>query len=105
VTTLFRGRTSAIVSIHTGRAWSFPGKSLMQDEAARLTDLLRIMPFEYHASLHLSRPSIEPGKLSDIAVLSQGIFAIAPDKLPNTNSVRTFVGDKLIFDSHVRRAN
>ncbi|HKW19081.1 MAG TPA: amidohydrolase [Terriglobales bacterium] len=43
--------------------------------------------------------SIEPGKLADIAVLSQDIFAAPASDLPKTESVLTIVGGKIVYDS------
>lgn len=41
--------------------------------------------------------TIEPGKLADIAVLSQDIFTIATPELPKTVSVLTIVGGKIVY--------
>ena len=43
--------------------------------------------------------SLEPGKLADLAVLSQDIFKIPTPDLPKTESVLTIVGGKIVFDS------
>jgi predicted amidohydrolase YtcJ len=43
--------------------------------------------------------SLEPGKLADLAVLSQDIFKIPLPDLPKTESVLTIVGGKIVFDS------
>ena len=43
--------------------------------------------------------SIEPGKLADLAVLSQDIFTVPLPDLPKTQSVLTFVGGKVIYDA------
>jgi predicted amidohydrolase YtcJ len=43
--------------------------------------------------------SIEPGKLADLAVLSQDIFHVPPPELPKTQSVLTLVGGKVVFDT------
>lgn len=43
--------------------------------------------------------SLEPGKLADMAVLSQDIFAVPADDLPKTESVLTVVGGKIVYDS------
>jgi hypothetical protein len=42
--------------------------------------------------------SLEPGKLADLAVLSQDIFAVPSDDLPKTVSLLTMVGGKVIYD-------
>lgn len=43
--------------------------------------------------------SLEEGKLADLAVLSQDIFAVPIPELPKTESVLTLVGGKTIYDS------
>jgi predicted amidohydrolase YtcJ len=45
--------------------------------------------------------SIEPGKLADLAVLSQDIFTVPPGDLPKTQSVLTLVGGKAVYDAGV----
>jgi len=41
--------------------------------------------------------TIAPGKLADLAVLSQDVFAVPPPELPKTVSVMTIVGGKVIY--------
>jgi predicted amidohydrolase YtcJ len=45
--------------------------------------------------------SLESGKLADLAVLSQDIFQVATADLPNTRSVLTLVGGKIVYDAKV----
>ena len=45
--------------------------------------------------------SLEPGKLADLAVLSQDIFTIPAGDLPKTESVLTMVGGKIVYDAKV----
>lgn len=45
--------------------------------------------------------NIAPGKLADLAVLSQDIFTIPLERLPATVSVLTLVGGQVVFDRHV----
>jgi predicted amidohydrolase YtcJ len=45
--------------------------------------------------------SLEPGKLADLAVLSQDIFTVAPLELPKTESILTLVGGKVVYDAKV----
>jgi predicted amidohydrolase YtcJ len=47
--------------------------------------------------------SLAPGKLADLAVLSQDIFRVPSDDLPRTVSVMTMVGGKMIYDAHLLR--
>jgi predicted amidohydrolase YtcJ len=43
--------------------------------------------------------TIEPGKLADIAVLSQDIFTVPTPDLPKTQSLLTMVGGKVVYRS------
>ena len=45
--------------------------------------------------------SLAPGKLADLAVLSRDIFTVPSDDLPETVSVMTIVGGKMIYDAHL----
>ena len=45
--------------------------------------------------------SLEPGKLADLAVLSQDIFTVEASDLPKTESLLTIVGGKIVFDTKV----
>jgi predicted amidohydrolase YtcJ len=42
--------------------------------------------------------SLEPGKMADLAVLSQDIFTVDASDLPKTESVLTLVGGKIVYD-------
>ena len=42
--------------------------------------------------------SLEPGKLADIAVLSQNIFSVPTPELPKTQSIMTIVGGKIVYE-------
>jgi predicted amidohydrolase YtcJ len=42
--------------------------------------------------------SLTPGKLADLAVLSQDIFTVADAELPKTTSLLTLVGGKVVYD-------
>jgi predicted amidohydrolase YtcJ len=44
--------------------------------------------------------SLEPGKLADLAVLSRDIFQIAAAELPDTRSVLTLVGGKIVYNAN-----
>jgi hypothetical protein len=41
--------------------------------------------------------TLEPGKLADLAVLSQDIFKVPPPKLPETVAVLTMVGGEIVY--------
>ena len=45
--------------------------------------------------------TLEPGKLADLAVLSQDIFQVATEELPKTESILTLVGGKIVYDGHI----
>ena len=48
--------------------------------------------------------TLVPGKLADLAVLSQDIFHVAPPDLPATRSVLTIVGGRIVWDAGVLHA-
>lgn len=48
--------------------------------------------------------TIAPGKLADLVVLSQDIFAAPVPELPKTRSVLTIVGGKVIYDAKTWRS-
>jgi predicted amidohydrolase YtcJ len=43
--------------------------------------------------------SLEPGKLADLAVLSQDIFRVEAPELPKTKSLLTMAGGKIVYDT------
>jgi sucrose-6-phosphate hydrolase SacC (GH32 family)/predicted amidohydrolase YtcJ len=43
--------------------------------------------------------TLAPGMLADLAILSQDIFAVAPDALPATTSILTLVGGTVVHDA------
>jgi len=45
--------------------------------------------------------TLAPGKLADLAVLSQDIFAAPLPDLPKTTSVLTIVGGRIVHDAGV----
>jgi predicted amidohydrolase YtcJ len=42
--------------------------------------------------------TLEPGKVADLAVLSQNIFEVPPQSLPATQAVLTMVGGMIVRD-------
>jgi predicted amidohydrolase YtcJ len=54
----------------------------------------------YAESAEKEKGSLEPGKLADLAVLSQDIFTVPPSELPKTTSVLTLVGGTVVYDAH-----
>lgn len=45
--------------------------------------------------------SLQPGKLADLAVLSQDIFTVPLQNLPTTTSILTMVGGRIVYDAKV----
>jgi predicted amidohydrolase YtcJ len=45
--------------------------------------------------------TIRAGKLADLAVLSQDIFAVPAPELPKTSSILTVIGGKIVYDAEV----
>jgi predicted amidohydrolase YtcJ len=43
------------------------------------------------------RGSIEPGKLADLAVLSQDLLSVPPDAIRDTKALMTVVGGKVVY--------
>jgi predicted amidohydrolase YtcJ len=43
------------------------------------------------------RGSVEPGKLADLAVLSQDILSVLADAIRETKAVMTVVGGKVVY--------
>jgi predicted amidohydrolase YtcJ len=51
------------------------------------------------AEMHDDKGVLAPGKLADLAVLSQNIFTVNANALPNTVSLLTIVGGKIALDN------
>ncbi len=47
--------------------------------------------------------TIEPGRLADIAVLSQDILEVPPSELPKTQSMLTIVGGRIVYNASETR--
>jgi predicted amidohydrolase YtcJ len=47
--------------------------------------------------------TLGPGKLADLAVLSQDIFSVSLDELPKTRSLLTLVGGRTVYDAGLLR--
>jgi predicted amidohydrolase YtcJ len=54
----------------------------------------------YAEMMENDKGTIAPGKLADLAVLSQDIFKVSADALPATTSVLTIVDGKIAYDAH-----
>ncbi len=46
--------------------------------------------------------TLAPGKLADLAVLSQDIFAVPVYELPKTRSVLTLIGEKVVYEDEAQ---
>lgn len=56
-----------------------------------------------YAEFVKDKGTLEPGKLADLAVLSQDIFTVPVHALPKTESILTVVGGKVVYDAGVLR--
>jgi len=55
----------------------------------------------YAEMMESDKGILAPGKVADLAVLSQDIFEISPSRIPETTSVLTFIGGRVAYDAHV----
>lgn len=51
----------------------------------------------YAESQETEKGTLEPGKLADLAMLSQDIFTCAAGDLPNTESLMTMLGGEIVY--------
>jgi len=77
-----------------------PGEAITRQQAVTAYTL----GSAYAEFAEKDKGSIEPGRLADVAVLSQDIFSIPPQELPKTESVLTMVGGKTVYDTGLVRA-
>jgi predicted amidohydrolase YtcJ len=59
----------------------------------------------YAEFMEQEKGTLEPGKLADIAVLSQDIFTVPAKQLADTRSVLTMVGGRVIYDDNKLKTN
>jgi predicted amidohydrolase YtcJ len=78
-----------LASIYPGK----PHEALTREQAV----IAYTLTSAYSEFAERDKGSLEPGKLADLAVLSQDIFHVAADALPKTESVLTMVGGKVIY--------
>jgi predicted amidohydrolase YtcJ len=84
--------------LHIMYAIAYPGKpkeSLSREEAV----IAFTRTAAYAEFAEDNKGTLEPGKLADLAVLSQDVFEVAPEDLPKTESVLTIVGGRVAFAS------
>jgi predicted amidohydrolase YtcJ len=75
------------------------GYALGPDEAISASEALDLYTINNARILGVAdaRGTIEPGKLADLAVLSQDILSIEPDRIRDTRSLLTMVGGKIVY--------
>ena len=81
-------------------ASAYPGKpreALTREQAVTAYTLTAA----YAEFAEKEKGSLEPGKLADLAVLSQDIFGAPAEDLPRTESVLTMVGGEIVYDANV----
>ena len=79
-------------------ASTYPGKSreaLSREQAV----IAYTLTSAYAEFAEDDKGSLKPGKLADLAVLSQDIFAVPPQDLPKTESLMTLVGGSVVYDA------
>jgi len=86
-----------LASLHPNR----PSQAITREQAV----IAYTLTSAYAEFAEKEKGSLEPGKLADLAVLSQDIFRIAPPEMPKTISVLTIVGGKIAFDAKVLPVN
>lgn len=75
-----------------------PGEALTREQAvSAYTRGSAYAEFAEH-----EKGTLAPGMLADLAVLSQDIFAVAPEKLPATSSLLTLVGGRIVYNALTR---
>jgi predicted amidohydrolase YtcJ len=80
-------------SLHPDR----PSEAITREQAV----IAYTLTSAYAEFAEKDKGSLEPGKLADLAVLSQDIFTVAAPDLPKTESVLTMVGGKIVYDGKV----
>jgi len=68
------------------------------------SDVAYTLTAAYAEFAEKEKGSLEPGKLADLAVLSQDIFSAPLSDLPKTESVLTLVGRKTVCDTGALKA-
>jgi predicted amidohydrolase YtcJ len=86
-----------LASLHPNR----PSEAITREQAVIAYSLTSA----YAEFAEKEKGSLEPGKLADLAVLSQDIFTIAPPEMPKTTSLFTIVGGKIVFDAKILSVN
>jgi predicted amidohydrolase YtcJ len=79
-------------SLHPDR----PSEAITREQAV----IAYTLSSAYAEFAEKEKGSLEPGKLADLAVLSQDIFTVPASDLPKTTSVLTLVGGKVVYDAN-----
>lgn len=82
-------------SLHPDR----PSEAITREQAV----IAYTLTSAYAEFAEKEKGSLVPGKLADLAVLSQDIFSVPAADLPKTESVLTMVGGKIVYDGGVLR--
>lgn len=82
-----------LASLHPNR----PSEAITREQAV----IAYTLTSAYAEFAEKDKGSLEPGKLADLAVLSQDIFTVDAPDLPKTESVLTMVGGKIVYDGKV----
>jgi predicted amidohydrolase YtcJ len=90
-------RDIMLATIHPDR----PSEALTREQAVIASTLTAA----YAEFAETEKGSLVPGKLADLAVLSQDIFSVPPPELPKTESVFTLVGGQVVYDAKVLPAS
>jgi predicted amidohydrolase YtcJ len=81
-----------LASLHPNR----PSEAITREQAV----IAYTLTSAYAEFAEKDKGSLEPGKLADLAVLSQDIFTVDASDLPKTESVLTMVGGKIVYDAN-----
>ena len=80
-----------LASSHPGN----PKESITREQAV----IAYTLTSAFAESAENEKGSLEPGKLADLAVLSEDIFKVNADDLPKTESLLTMVAGKIVYDA------
>jgi len=92
--TIYAAVTRATLDGRNPNGW-FPEQKLTVPE----TIAAYTMGSAYAEFQDKDKGSITPGKLADMVVLSDDIFAIEPAKIRDVRVLKTIVGGKVVFDA------
>ncbi|HEY2067197.1 MAG TPA: amidohydrolase [Gemmatimonadaceae bacterium] len=71
------------------------------DETIAREEYMRVLTSgsAYAERREKDKGTLSPGKLADLSVLSQDIFTVTPQALPDTRSVLTMIGGGVVYDA------